>query len=202
MMQRPPITALALILLAAIAVAGCRSNSGGKKTPTAAAGSPTVAVTSAATGTATVSDAIRSVDLKSTPGVAKLLDDTGGQYVQAAVIYADVTGDNAEDAVVPIASGGTMGDVAFVVVTDDGSKVLLSEHPKDSGGMAVAVTGGKVVETQPVPGPDDPECCPSMLRVTTYAWNGAALAVESVKTVVNPEGGAKGTPSGTPNVSP
>jgi len=68
--------------------------------------------------------------------------------------------------------------------------------------MAVAVAGGKVVETQPVPGPDDPECCPSMLRVTTYAWNGAAHAVESVKTVVNPEGGAKGTPSGTPNVSP
>ncbi len=200
-MQRPPITALALVLLAAIAVAGCRSSSGGTKTPTSAAGSPTVAATSA-TGTATVSDAIRSVDLKSAPAVTQLLDDTGGQYVQAAVIYADVTGDNAEEAVVPISSGGTMGDVAFVVVADDGSKVLLSEYPKGSAGMAVAVTGGKIVETQPVPGPDDPECCPSMLRVTTYAWNGAALAVESVNTVANPQGGAKGTPSGTPMVSP
>jgi hypothetical protein len=205
MMRRPPTVVLAFVLLAVFALVACRSSSSGNKTPAASTTAPAAAVTASGTLTpgATPSGAIRSIDLKAAPPVKKLLDDTGGQYVQTSVIYADLNRDGADDAVVPISSGGTLGDVAFIVLAMSGSEtnVLISEYPKDAHGLAVAVVDGKLVETQPLPGPDDPECCPSMLRNTTYAWNGAALAVESVKTVVNPEGGAKRTPSGPP-VSP
>ena len=52
--------------------------------------------------------------------------------------------------------------------------------------------------TQALYGPEDPNCCPSMLRKTTYVWNGTSLAVQTVKTEVNPAGGGKTTPVPTP----
>jgi len=204
MRRRPIVAPIAVALLAAVVLAGCRSTSGGGKTPTPA-GSAAASATAAGTATPapTVSSAIRSIDLQSSAAVKTLLADTGGQFVQSSVIYADLTGDSADEAIVPISSGGTLGDVAFVVFTMRGDTVtvLLNEYPNDGRGLAVAVDGGKLVETQPLPGPDDPECCPSFLRKTTYAWNGTALTVESATTEVNPQGGAKGTPSGAP-VSP
>jgi len=51
------------------------------------------------------------------------------------------------------------------------------------------------VSIQPVPGPDDPECCPSQLRTTTYAGDGGSgLTEESSVVEDNPAGGVK-TPS-------
>ena len=114
------------------------------------------------------------------------------------MIYVDLTGTGQTDAVVPIASGGTLGDVAFIVLAPDGSggaRTLLKGEPTGQAGLAVAVVGGKLVMTEPVPGPNDPECCPSQLKKTTYAWNGSAFIVESTTTETNPAGGAKGTPS-------
>ncbi len=202
MMQRPPLVALTLVLLPAFAVTACRSSSSTDSTPTAVV-SPMPSANPSTTPlaiTATPSSAIRSIDLKGAASVQKLLDDTGGQYLQANVIYADLTGDGAEDAIVPISSGGTLGDLAFVVLALSGDETapLLSEFPQNGRGLAVAVVTGKLVMTEALPGPDDPECCPSELRKTTYAWNGTTLAVESVKTVPNPDAGTKGTPSNQP----
>jgi hypothetical protein len=117
------------------------------------------------------------------------------------VIYADVTGDGNEEAVVPVSLDGKESIVGFVVVTMIGGrpKGILSELLRDRRSrLTVKVEGGKVVETQSAPGPDDPECCPGTLNVTTYAWNGSALMVESVDTIPNPAGGVKGTPPATP----
>jgi hypothetical protein len=91
--------------------------------------------------------------------------------------------------------------VGFVVLTMDGTRAkgILSELPQDRRSrLALKVEGGNVIETQSVPGFDDPECCPSTLRVTTWAWNGSALVAESVNTIPNPAGGIKGTPPATP----
>ncbi len=202
---RPPFAAIVALVVLAAAAGACRGSSSNDRTPTSSAGSPVASVTASGNVTpgGTASGAIRSVDLQNLAPVKTLLTDTGGRFAQSDVLYADLTGDGADEAVVPVSSGGTLGDVAFIVLTMSGAdtKVVLREYPRDAHGLAVAVVDGKLIETQPVPGPDDPECCPGMLRKTTYAWNGAALAVESVKTEVNPEGGAKGTPSGPP-VSP
>ena len=194
MMHRTASLASAALLLGAT-VAGC-SGGGSSKTPTQA---PRVAATSAPTTsvTATPSLGIRAMDLASVADVKSVIASTGGSYLQDEVTYADVTGDGIDEAIVPIDSGGTAGDVAFLVLTPSasGTKTLLKlVAASGSGGLAVAAEGGQIVMTQPLYGPEDPNCCPASLRKTTYVWNGTALVVESVKTEANPGGGGKATP--------
>ncbi|HXK33420.1 MAG TPA: hypothetical protein VNM91_05310 [Dehalococcoidia bacterium] len=186
---------LSALPAAALVAAGC--GGGGDDEPTPA---PTTGVTAGPTlpGPVTPVGDIRSVDLQSLEEVQARLSDSGGSVSQEDVIYADVTADGIDDAVVPVASEGTLGQLGFMVLTPtaDGAAVILDIFPSSSyPGMAVDVVGDKVVMTQPVPGPDDPECCPGFLRRTTWAWNGAALAIESSETVENPDAiGDKLTP--------
>jgi hypothetical protein len=201
MNRRAPALVLSCVLIALAAMLGACSSGGGAKTVT-----PTRQASPAATSSAsaTPSLGIRTLDLSKAPDVQGLIASTGGQYVQAGVIYADLTGDGIDEAVVPISSGGTLGDVAFVVLTpsDAGTKTLLRVTPTDgAGGLAVAVVDGHLVMTQPVYGPEDPNCCPSSLRKTAYGWDGAALGVQSVTTEANPSGGGKLTP-GPPATAP
>lgn len=199
-MKRPFASFLIASTVAAAAIAACGGGSGNNKSATPPA-TITPAGTRVATGTpapaSTPSGDIRSIDIAKVPDVAAMVQDTGGQFSKDNVLYTDLTGDGVDEAVVPISSGGTMGDIAFLVLTTDGAgtKTLLREYPTDQTGLAIAVKDGKVVMTQPVPGPDDPLCCPSFLKHTTYGWNGYAMAIEGVTTDPNPNGGAKGTPS-------
>jgi hypothetical protein len=192
-------TAATAFVGGAVLLSACGGGSGDDKTATPA-GSATAGATVARTatsGTATSSLDIRSIDISQSPDVAALVKDTGGQFSKDRVMYADVTADGADEAIVPIGSGGTMGDVAFLVLTaaGDGTKTLLKEYPTDQTGLSISVQDGKVLMTQPVPGPDDPFCCPSFLKTTTYSWNGYTMAIESVNTNPNPDAGGKGTPS-------
>ena len=205
-MHRPAALALAIVALSAMAAASAGCGGGGSKTATPTR-SPSGSVTALATSgaTATPSLGIRTLDLSNVADVRSVAASTGGQYVQTSVLYADLTRDGVDEAVVPISSGGTLGDVAFLVLTPagDGTRTLLKETPAGgSGGLAVSVVDGRIVMTQPVYGPDDPQCCPGTLRKTTYAWDGATFAVESVKMEVNPAGGGKKTPSASPSAAP
>jgi hypothetical protein len=147
---------------------------------------------------------IREVDLESLAEVQAVLNppppDEGypepvpGVFSQEDVIYADVTNDDHDDAVVPIFNDAAQG-MGFFLVSLNGTEpqVLLQEFPADAAGLRVVVEGEKIVMLQPVPGTDDPECCPSMIRRTVYAWNGNAIAVEGVTTELNPD--LAGTPT-------
>ena len=186
-------------MTAAALLSACGGGSGTKSTTATRPASP--AATSSAVATPALG--IRTLDLSRAPDVQALVASTGGAYVQSGVIYADLTGDAIDDAVVPISSGGTLGDVAFLVLalSGTGTKTLLKVAPTDgAGGVSVAVVAGKPVMTRPLYGPEDPNCCPSALRKTTYAWDGAAFKEESVTTEVNPAGGGKQTavPAATP----
>jgi hypothetical protein len=137
------------------------------------------------------------MDLGAVADVRSVIAATGGAYLQSEVTYADLTGDGVDEAIVRIDSGGTMGDIAFLVLTPDGAatKTLLKQTPSgDSAGLVVAVEGGQLVMTQPVYGPDDPNCCPTSLKKTTFMWNGTALVVDSIRTEANSRGGSKVTP--------
>jgi len=186
-------TAASAALLAAASSIACSGGSGASRTPSPVAGT----VPAGPTATA-VPDAIRRLDLQGAAVVQQLVRDTGGQFVPRDVIYADVTGDGIEEAIVPIASGGSQGDLAVIVLApgDGGATtVLASIRPSSAGGITAEVADGKLVTTEPRPGPDDPECCPSTLQRTTYAWDGSKLAIASTVDVPNPGGGGKITPS-------
>jgi hypothetical protein len=163
------------------------------------AGTPTLppAVTPGVATATPEADLIRAVDLQNSEPVQDLIEVTGGLYVQGDVLYADLTDDDEDEAVVPLSSGGTLGDVGFLVLqlTDGAVEPLLTVTPESGGGLSVSISGGQLVSVEPVPGPDDPECCPSSLRTTVYGWDGEDLVVESSKTEPSTGGGAK-TPEG------
>jgi hypothetical protein len=81
---------------------------------------------------------IREIDLAKVADVEAVVAGTGGQFLQANVIYADLTEDGSDEAIVPISSGGTMGDVAFLVLTPagDGTETLLKECPEPGRWLA------------------------------------------------------------------
>jgi hypothetical protein len=195
-MAKLPALLLVLSLAVATAATACKSGSSGSKTPTATASRATPSATTATpAGSATSALGIRTIDVSKVDDVRAALQALGGEIAPHTVLYADLTGDGAEEAIVPISSGGTLGDVGFVVLTPagGGTKTLLKEVPTDGHGMSVTVDGANLVVTVAVPGPDDPNCCPSFLRKTIYAWNGTALAIESETTEPNPGAGTKGT---------
>ena len=173
-------TAVTMLVLASL-IAACGGGGGDDATPTSPAETP-AATAAASPGPSSL---IRRLDLPTLDAVQALLKTTGGIYVQGSVLYADLTGDDAEEAVVPVSSGGTLGDVGFIVlkIGDNVLETPLTVRPEAGGSLSVSIEGGQLVVIEPMPGPDDPECCPSQLRRTVYAWDGDSLEIESVETV-------------------
>ena len=105
------------------------------------------------------------------------------------LLYADMTGDGVEEAVIFVESGGTQGDLGIAVVH------VLDGHPAilgfvDAGGRVDVtvpeVGGGVIVSRQGIWQPGDPECCPSNLREQYYQWNGTTFVVTVDQVVENP----------------
>jgi hypothetical protein len=105
----------------------------------------------------------------------------GGSVAENEIAYADLTGDLREEAIVPITSGGTMGNISYLIFTPsaDGARLLLTRNmdPKSVSGLSMTVENGALVEYVGEYGPEDPMCCPSVLRRTTFKWDGSSLQV-------------------------
>jgi hypothetical protein len=127
----------------------------------------------------TPSSEIQEVDFSQVPAVQGLMAESGGSLLPEDIIFADLTGDGVDEAVVPISSGGSGGDIAYAVFGYRGGdlKELLVVKP-EAGRVTVSVEGGALVDTQPVYAPEDPLCCPSELRHTYYRWDGSELVVD------------------------
>jgi hypothetical protein len=127
--------------------------------------------------------AIRGFDLASDPAAQTLVQQVGGTIDVAAVIYADVTGDRREEAIVPVGSGGTMSNMAYLVYRlEDGKPQVVLTRTADratAGGLSVNAEDGVLQEIRGVYGDEDPLCCPSQLRLTSFRWDGTRLLVAS-----------------------
>ena len=76
-------------------------------------------------------------------------------------------------------------------VTGDDVVEVLKVDAREFG-IAANIEDGALVTTEPVPGPDDPECCPSQIKTTTYVGDGGSSLTELSSVVEpNPAGGAK-----------
>lgn len=130
---------------------------------------------------------IVDVDFSQVPAVDDLLEGSGGRLLPEEIIIADLTGDGVGEAVVPISSGGTGGNIAYAVFgyRDGDLEEILRVKP-EAGRVTVSVEDGMLVETQPVYGPEDPLCCPSQLLHTYYRWDGDELVVDHEETETVP----------------
>jgi hypothetical protein len=170
-----------IVLLVALGMS-CRG--GGKEQKATPTGTTTVSPTS--TPTPQPVD-IRGVDLSKESDVAALMQRIGGEVVPEDVIYADLTGDGQEEAVVPIFSGGTAGNLAFIVLgyRDGKLAALLTEVPAE-GSVQVSVVNQQLVESLPVYSAGDLPGFPSEIKNVYYAWNGSSFVVAKELTVANP----------------
>lgn len=179
-MPRHLLVLASLLSLGAAAFAmACSSNdNGGNATATSTLES-TATVPSE---TPTPAPDIRQDDLTQQPGLQEFLSASGGEVTPNSILYADVTGDHVNDAIVPISSGGEGGNVALFVYgyQPSGIAELLRVQPEIR--LQAVVDNGQLVVSEPVFGPGDPLGFPSQIKVTTYEWNGTALAVAKEET--------------------
>lgn len=103
------------------------------------------------------------------------------------LLYGDVTGDGQKDVVATIFSGGTAGDIAFFVLSGEGSGLHTIKASNDEYKIGVAIVKGKLQVTRPIYAKTDPNCCPQHLEITTYRYNGTRLVSQSRKTIKTPK---------------
>lgn len=168
----------ASLLLLALAAGCAKSDTDGElavlNTPT----SP--ATTEDVSSTATATPDVQDEDLAA---VQEFISQNGGEVDPAEITLADLTGDGAQEVIVPVTSGGTLGNIAVFVYSADRLKELLRELPPEEarfGHIRAEVDGMQLSISWPVYGPDDANCCPSGgLRVRTYRWDGNALILDN-----------------------
>jgi guanyl-specific ribonuclease Sa len=164
-----------LLLGAALVLAACGTQKEDESQVTPSAAPEQTATVEAATP----SSEIREVDFSQVPAVEELLAASGSRLAPDQIIFADLTGDGVDEAVVPISTGGSAGNFAYAVFGYQGGDLeeLLVAKP-EAGRVTVSVEDGVLVETQPIYAPEDPFCCPSQLRHIYYRWDGSELVVD------------------------
>jgi hypothetical protein len=96
----------------------------------------------------------------------------------------DLTGDGKADLVVLVNSGGTANDIAYYVYAEIGGKVRDIRAVNDSYKVGVSITKKhRLVQKDPVYAADDPNCCPSAIRIRVFEWDGTRLVRLSDRTV-------------------
>ena len=169
------LAAVLALALATVLVFACSSGDNGKTN---------------ATPTPADAAAIRTTDFAAQPAVKTLLAQVGGELDPRAIEYTDLTGDGREEAVVPVSSGGTLGNLAYVVFTlRNGAPTVVLTRTIDKtsrSGLKMEMEDGRLVELVGEYGPEDPLCCPTYLRKTYFRWDGSSLQVEREEKAPNP----------------
>lgn len=131
---------------------------------------------------------IRQEDLTQQQPLQEFLGTKGGEVDPASTFYADLTGNGADEAIVPVSSGGTLGDIAVFVFGYHGGQltVLLTGVPTQSASIRAVLAEGQLVIEEPILGPDDPLCCPSEVLRRYYLWDGSSLVVDREEQVAAP----------------
>ena len=166
-----------------MAACGAEQNSD----PTEAPPNPTANSTAAPSATATpfAVASLREVNFEEAALAGPLIDAAGGGEVpNERVEFLDLIGDDGiEEAVVIVESGGTLGDLAAGVFALIEGQPQLVQVIETAGRIEVRLD--LVVAIEGVWASDDPQCCPSQLRETSYQWDGARFIAITEQVVTN-----------------
>ena len=143
-------------------------------------------VTTAVAAPKAITD-IRAIDLTAISEIGGWARAIGGRIDTAAVVYVDLTGDGVGEALVPVTTDGTLGNLAYFVVTvqDNGPAVLLRllNQAGARNGLRVTVEDGRLVQTSGVYGPADPLCCPGQIEKRYLKWDGDTFELERLELI-------------------
>jgi hypothetical protein len=104
----------------------------------------------------------------------------GGHPVFDAIVYVDMDGDGSEEAAVPLNSGGTAGDIGFLVYQQATPAPMLVAW-QTGYKLNLGFEDGQLVVSNALYTGWEANCCPSGLRYTTYTLNGGQLQVTATR---------------------
>ncbi len=170
--SQTPAALLFVVALSTLA-AGCKN--GSDNVDGTATRSPQATIVASPTATTD----IRQEPLTDQPGLSEFLLTTGLVTDPTRIIYGDLTGSGAEEAVVPVSSGGEGGDIAvFVFGYIDGEIAeLLKAEPAETS-IVASIQGGQLMTTEGIFAPGDPINFPSQLLHRYYSWDGTELVID------------------------
>jgi hypothetical protein len=102
-------------------------------------------------------------------------DGVGGYPLLDNILYVDMDGDGVEEAAITFYSGGTAGNIGFVVykyATPAPRFVDAASGYK----LLLLIQQGKLVAKNALYGPFDPNCCPAGFSYTTYVLKNNTLS--------------------------
>jgi hypothetical protein len=103
-------------------------------------------------------------------------DDVAGYASIHDVLYADLDGDGAEEAVIPIYSGGTAGTIGYLVYRE-GSPAPNLVIAQGGYKMGFEIEGNRLVIYEASYVGFEPNCCPSAVNRTVNALEGDHMIV-------------------------
>jgi hypothetical protein len=135
-------------------------------------------------------------DPKTADGVQRLLRTNAG-FVSSTPVFADLTGDGKQDAVVTVENGGAAGAVAAYVLSAEGSSggtlsVVFRSQSLYQG--QVRVSGATLTVVTPIYARGDDVCCTREATERDYMWDAATKAFKrtAMRTVPVQRGPATG----------
>ena len=111
---------------------------------------------------------------RQTSSAIKTLLRSGGGFVDRGVVFRDLTGDDRDDAVVRVQSGGVSGAVAvyvFSTVNRKGGRLRVIFRSQNLLRASTRVVKGVLSYRTSRYGPDDELCCPTRLTQSTLRWS-------------------------------
>ena len=111
----------------------------------------------------------------------------GSAFVDRSIVFADLKGDDKDDAVVRVQSGGAAGAVAVYVFSTDGARSLRMRYRAQKLVQAsVAVRDGALSHRSARYEPGDEPCCPSSLEEVSLRWADGRFVVDDRREIDGP----------------
>ena len=111
----------------------------------------------------------------------------GSAFVDRKILFADLTGDDKDDAVVRVQTGGAAGAVAVYVFSTDGVRSLRVRYRAQKLTQAsVVVRDGALSFSSALYEEGDELCCPSKLVSTALEWEDGRFKVASRREIDGP----------------
>ena len=100
--------------------------------------------------------------------------DVAGYPSLEDIDYGDLDGDGAEEAIIPLFSGGTAGTVGLLLYREgpDRPKLILG---RDGYKLGMRIEGGRLILSEPSYVGFEPNCCPSASTIATFRLVGDRL---------------------------
>ena len=129
----------------------------------------------------------RLIDDRSTVAPVREALRNGSAFVDRRIVFADLTGDEKDDAVVRVQTGGAAGAVAVYVFSTAGTRSLRVRHRAQKLSQAsFAVRDGALSYRSAVYEAGDELCCPSKLVETELRWADGKFVIEDRREIEGP----------------